>query len=92
MEGLHGEQNEHLKHKPADEVDKGAGNAAADPHLPSKQKKEGNAVKGSKSQKKGLHTSAVSRSAKPPGGYAKAVDSEPKTTSGYVSHPPLRMK
>lgn len=83
-ENLRGEQNEHLKHKGADEADNGAGNAASDPHLPSQQKKEGNAVKRSDGSKRRLHSSA--RSAMPTkqsGGYAQAMDSEPKTTSGY---------
>ena len=67
---LHGEQNEHLKHKEEGEKDKGKGNAAEDPHLPSKTRK--------------FHTSARSMATKPPGGYAKAISPEP-VSAGYVS-------
>ncbi len=76
---LHGQQNEHLKHKPAEEADKGKGNASPDPHLPSKS-----ASTGTGSGTRAFSTSTWVGATKPPGGYAKAFSPE-ATRAGYVS-------
>ncbi|WVQ84897.1 hypothetical protein IAT38_007060 [Cryptococcus sp. DSM 104549] len=66
---LPGDQNEHLKHSSASSQDKGKGNAAETPHLPSK---EGKGEKG----KRGMHTSARLGASPPANKYAKALPSE----------------
>lgn len=76
---LQGEQNEHLKHKSADEADKGKGNASPEPHLPSHNAKP--------TGTRGFSTSAMRWATKPPGGYAKAIAPEP-ASAGYVSASP----
>ncbi|ORY28152.1 hypothetical protein BCR39DRAFT_535738 [Naematelia encephala] len=73
--GLKGDQNEHLKHSQPEQKDSGKGNAAAEPHLPSKQKT------------RAFSTSSLMRAATPPGGYSKALNPEPKETSGYDAPP-----
>ncbi|KAK4683824.1 hypothetical protein P7C73_g6392, partial [Tremellales sp. Uapishka_1] len=65
--GLAGDQNEHLKHKDPKKADKGKGNAAENPSLPSKKKPAAS---------KSLHTTAKASATKPPGGYSKAHERE----------------
>ncbi|EIW71875.1 hypothetical protein TREMEDRAFT_60798 [Tremella mesenterica DSM 1558] len=96
---LHGDQNPHLKHSSPSSKDTGKGNAGPNPTLPSHKgtgtppsatdtneksplgtkKKE---KEGEKPGTRSLHTS-TRKEAKPPGGYARGIDAEPKRTSGY---------
>ena len=82
--GLHGEQNEHLKHKPADAPDKGKGNASDEPHLPSQSQSPKPTATGTGTR--AFSTSLSRTVTSPPGGYAKAIPPEP-ANAGYVSCP-----
>ena len=65
-----GDQSGHLKHKSPEKPDSGKGNAAPEPHLPSKT--------AAGRQKRGYAT-------RPPGGYSKTFTGEAEE-KGYVSH------
>ncbi|ODN82476.1 hypothetical protein L198_07698 [Cryptococcus wingfieldii CBS 7118] len=66
-ESTPGDQNDHLKHSSSSTPDKGKGNAADDPHLPSQQGKGG-----STQQTRKIHMSAARRAHSPPSDkYAK---------------------
>ncbi|KAK8870110.1 hypothetical protein IAR55_000680 [Kwoniella newhampshirensis] len=83
---LHSDQNEHLKHSSASAPDKGKGNAADEPHLPSKSGMNAGAVKqgGGAPQKKGFHTSARKSAEKT---YAQAFSPGGSETSAQKSPP-----
>ncbi|WVQ72957.1 hypothetical protein IAR50_002519 [Cryptococcus sp. DSM 104548] len=78
-ESTPGDQNDHLKHSSSSASDKGKGNAAEEPHLPSQQGKGGNAQ-----QSRKIHTSIARRAHSPPSDkYAKTHhDSESHAATG----------
>lgn len=83
---LHGDQNAHLKHKDAKEGDKGKGNAAEDPHLPSKNKPA--ASKGAKGARH-FSTSVRVGAKKVDANYVKAHEPKEKADGFVRSYHPL---